>query len=796
MCESFVAKAFQRIAGLRLSALLLILMPPFSTLASGPFRYVTEFYHAHPPNEELLAGKINGNFDARHPAEVLLAWLHLSGRFNSAHEALFQELWEPRPSGEEIFNVSDFSQALRQERNGTYFYFTTGKAAKRSFVVGTGTQTRYFYYQNCQVDAFDTATGTFNARKQLYGSDSVELNRWIDAQLQVFSHCGGDIFDPPAEPESTWQPLEIQDRQYQIAAAYFYNNRYIEAAERFRAIAADPDSPWQDLGRYLVARSLAREAIINENDVDANLGAALAIYRELAADPEYLAAFPSVTGQIDYLRAQRDPAVVRNDLARHLIESPETADRQVLSELIYLLRPLLSDPEPVIQAASGGQAPLPRTVEEFMLWSAVAVSDSPQSATLALDAWRSTGRVPWLLLALGKAGADADPTLLAELLSAAAEIGPNSLAYFAIVSQRIRLLNAQGNPAQAEALAEAALANDTLDAGQSNQLRLQLAGLSGDWNTYLERAALKPLQLPWTDAFARGLPPETFNIITTGDTLFTRETTKLINDYFTPDMLLPMLDLPGLSPYLRSRLALAGWTRAMLAGDTATALRFSPRIRQLLPRLAGDFLRFENGADKTFEAAWIVLNNPAISPWLWEGVGRLQTISTASAYLTRPAPDYVALPVPIDNWWCKTTLERTRWRTQSTRMFAGDRRFRDLPAERLEAMLAVKLLEETTVAGAFGPYVIVYAPEHLDDPRLPRALHRVVFATHHSCTTGPGPVSQRAFALLHEHFPDSEEASQTPGIKGSDSLILPINDCLYTHSICDPLHVSLSTWVD
>ena len=71
---------------------------------------------------------------------------------------------------------------------------------------------------------------------------------------------------------------------------------------------------------------------------------------------------------------------------------------------------------------------------------------------------------------------------------------------------------------------------------------------------------------------------------------------------------------------------------------------------------------------------------------------------------------------------------------------------------------------ETAATTSFGPYVIRYAREHLDDPRVSRALHRLVFATRHACYVGraPGRISQAAYALLHEHFPDSEWAAKTP----------------------------------
>jgi len=83
-----------------------------------------------------------------------------------------------------------------------------------------------------------------------------------------------------------------------------------------------------------------------------------------------------------------------------------------------------------------------------------------------------------------------------------------------------------------------------------------------------------------------------------------------------------------------------------------------------------------------------------------------------------------------------------------------------------EADLAViRLVKDalsTAATTSFGPHVIRYAQENLDDPRVPRTLHRLVFATRHACSTAPREISRTAFTLLHKHFPESEWAEKTP----------------------------------
>ena len=81
----------------------------------------------------------------------------------------------------------------------------------------------------------------------------------------------------------------------------------------------------------------------------------------------------------------------------------------------------------------------------------------------------------------------------------------------------------------------------------------------------------------------------------------------------------------------------------------------------------------------------------------------------------------------------------------------------------MEEIREVAQLRSTAATTSFGPHVLRHAPEHLDDPHVPRTLHRLVFATRQACVEhAPGSISQAAYALLHKHFPDSEWAKKTP----------------------------------
>ncbi|MCY3840882.1 MAG: hypothetical protein OXH09_19925 [Gammaproteobacteria bacterium] len=58
--------------------------------------------------------------------------------------------------------------------------------------------------------------------------------------------------------------------------------------------------------------------------------------------------------------------------------------------------------------------------------------------------------------------------------------------------------------------------------------------------------------------------------------------------------------------------------------------------------------------DKHFEAARIVFDHPAISPWIRPDEGRIQPHPSA----IRPAPDHMAIGRPDTNWWCASAEDR------------------------------------------------------------------------------------------------------------------------------------------
>ena len=768
---------------MKLAALSAILCVVFcaSTWAGGPGDYRTPFFEDLSARE-VMAGHLPDDMDKHHGIYPLLVWLQLSGRYTREHADLFGTYFDGDYDSDDIDDTNYqrlFVERLQEEGYQTGEIESWRLVTRTEVRDGIPNQTSH-WVTNCRGDAFKVAYETLVDRESGYGSGSAELARWIEAQIAVFEQCSADTGDPPAEPDSAWQPLERHDREYQIAAWHFYRQEYLEAAKRFRDISETDDSPWRQLARYLVPRSLARQATINEpvewegyrkrrptGDRLRYLNEARAQYEALAEDAGYLAEYPSIMNQIMRIGMELHDGKFVGSFERRIIDNPSAVDARDLDDFEYLASR---------QHSPGGRHPQYRrwfnfamTVHDEFAHSGGKWGEESDVDSL-LDVWRADRSLPLLFLALSVADERSGLEVLRDLIAAGDELDSDTPGYLAMLGHRIRLSGIVGETGKVAELAQEMarqVEGGDLARGVVNALRLQLARAAPDWKKHIEWASLKPLRLPWSDEFAERLPESKFSRINRDTTLFSEETTLLIDVLFTPLMILNVLSASGLSDYQRSRLAIAGWTKAMLADDLDAALELSPWIRRHAPHVATSLAGFDAAEDKHFEAAWIVVHHPGFSPWLEPGVGRtewydLDAGDTEEAHFEtmglRPAADRIGLSMSRHNWWCTGSVESI---ADTVERIAGTLPYfaRSIDLNQTAEDFAA---QQKTAAEGFGPQIIRYAKDHLDNPRVPEALHRVVFATRYSCESGPGAVSRGAFALLHEHFADSKWASKTP----------------------------------
>jgi hypothetical protein len=728
--------------------------------ASGPFLVEPLFFDTRYEPQPFIDG---ASFAAEGRSLALVAtWLHMSGNFGDGQRALFEAYLQQQDTNREASaGYGGWQQALR-ELGREPDYFGTMKWVTKTTQRDGQDYTTQSYFENCLDDAFDTATATLRERLQRHGRDSVQLQRWIAAQEQVFSHCDGDAFMPPAEPDPAWEPLERHDRAYQVAAAYFYAMDYDEAARRFAAIGEDTASPWSELARYLVGRSRLRQALVADIDRAQNLAAASDTFAQLAQDAGYVQRFPSVVGQQSYISIKQDTPAFLERVGNLLASDPAQLSASEFSDYLFLWNRRTH-----VVASDGGLGH----------WLQLANDPSPQATQGVLDAWRTYRTQPWLYLALYRAPypelsrdlVNADTAVFDELVAATEGLTARTPQDAALLLARAGLLQQRGRNAELDALAQRTLddAQSVLTQTQRNRLQF-LRAQAGSWRDFVAQAQLPVTALTFDTNEYINLAPEAFARATHRSPLLPREALALIDSYYTPAMMLSVVEEGGLSGYLVGRFAIAGWVKALMLGDDMSARAFARILRNYYPERRAALDRYLDGPEPAFEAAALVLELPGYSPFLPTGIGRERWDDNGELGFV---PDHVADGLNIHNWWCtavydyQDAAEQQDYRAGRLERVDADLAlplFASLDAGAKAELAEIQPRLQQGVAAVFGPAIIDYARHNVDDARVARLLHRVVFASRYACSGGPGTVSRAAFQLLHANYPGSEWAKQTP----------------------------------
>jgi hypothetical protein len=194
----------------------------------------------------------------------------------------------------------------------------------------------YDFFPNCTRNAFEVATETLKDRVARYGAEDKNVRTWLATQDIVFQNCsrGAQI---PGELGAESPAWLRKDRNYQIAAAHFYSLNFDEARARFEKIAADVDSPWQELAPYLVARTLVRQASLagtEELKRERYEQAESYLQNFLATGGKFTPAGQRLLALIKYHLHPEERVV---ELARGLADGDDENLRQDLIDYVWLL---------------------------------------------------------------------------------------------------------------------------------------------------------------------------------------------------------------------------------------------------------------------------------------------------------------------------------------------------------------------------------------------------------------------------------------------------------------------------
>jgi hypothetical protein len=617
-------------------------------------------------------------------------------------------------------------------------------------------------YLNCPVGAFATAALTLNKRAETWGKQSKWLIDWIHGQDAVFANCDNKTVAMPTPATADSPALLKADRAYQIAAANLYTGKFDEAARQFAAIAADGGSPWSQWGTYLAARATVRKAFAMGKATDpysgsiasyddATMRRAQQMLEPLLAQPNPTPSRAIIQSELNFIRIRTEPEKRAAEISAALAGPASDPNfSQDLQDLSWILSKQIKVQNP---------APL-------MAW--IAAWRGSGTAASAFAIWQQDHALPWLIMALVKAG-PSDPFAPA-LLDAAAKIAPGTPAFDTVFYNRVRLLTALNRSDEARALLDAALPalRSQKPSSKLNALLGERMAVARDFNEFLAYAprftlstgsqGADDLQSLCNDRANAGklitdykpAPCPEAKILPR----FDEDAAEILNQQIPLAMLIQAASTASLPQDLRQDIAVVAWTRAVLLQDAQSAAA----LQALLPKA----IRDAAGSSIGFPADLAILNNPGIRPYLEAGVSRVASYSYFDSFR--------------NNWWCKPWNDQPDSYTPNPKQHSAPSFL--TPDQLAQATAQYQPLQQLPDgASVIGQGVVDYANAHPGDPQVPQALALTVRATHYACQTyapnapprPPGdttteytPVSKAAFELLHKRYPKSPWTAKTP----------------------------------
>ena len=462
-------------------------------------------YARHPdfPRTAYLSGKL-GVFERSYARSYLvLAYRYLNGpTLSSIEREQVREYWKDRLSGSwdhtATFWLERWEKARLRVPGAPKHAAITGQERYR-FDDGTNS-----FFMNCAEDAYRTAYQTILARGNRFGFRSIAVRSWLDAQDAVFAHCNGQgPFPGTASP--TLPAVIRADREYQIAAANLYAERYKDAIAGFRKIATDGSSPWTRMAPYLVVRSLTRQSLKDPRVAAEARESATKILR----DPK-LAALHGMTRVLLHrvlLHGQEDQFAEKyfHELASDLIGGQQAHSlREELWDYTNLYDRFIGNALQNWEHTEKPANPRIFSRDDLSDWIYTFQAGTDEAGAHARARWRSSRSTAWLIAALSYA----HPGLpdIDEILSRAANMDVSNPGYEAAAFYRLSFLVNNGEKQAAHTELDRVLQLPLTKSGR-NLFRTLRMRTAADLSDFLRFAARYPVMVT-TDWNVGEVPPD------------------------------------------------------------------------------------------------------------------------------------------------------------------------------------------------------------------------------------------------------------------------------------------------
>lgn len=505
------------------------------------------------------------------------------------------------------------------------------------------------WFQNIQKGAFRTAIRTLRSRSERWGKGDQRLKAWIQAQDLVFSSSREHPNIPGPLPV-TADPLLRKDRDYQIAAATFYSQRYDDAINAFQSIGKDAESPWAKSAGYMIARCWFRKGEALEAEGRERHAEAIKAFEQALATAEAAAALPKAytlamelrwhakqvrakaaagdpktyDGAARYLAkaaaARAHPIERTRELAGLMVRPDATPDFGVdLGDYTILLDRLIEN-EGAYNTFAHREASWregtekPRTLSEPLLqddltdWVFHFRETGPKAYEYAVQRWKARKSLPWLLSAL----ANAEPTSpgIGDLMKAAQSVPETQPGFPMAAFHRARLLVAGQHLEDARPLLDrlVALGADIVSPSALNLVKAARLPLARNNHELLDNLLREVVGIDYP--IGEGSDPDEtadYDLRQTAQASVSVEHAEgkallkaygarpvflqadgatLLNRDVPTTVLVELARSPRTPSYLRREWLRCAWVRAVLLGQHSLADQLAPEVQKVEPELS------------------------------------------------------------------------------------------------------------------------------------------------------------------------------------------------------------------
>jgi hypothetical protein len=618
------------------------------------------------------------------------------------------------------------------------------------------------YTGNCRSSNFLAAAAELNQMIARLGASNPEVKQRVSAKDQALVKCSeGPPYSTRASPTPTpgavvpgamadGTPFERQQRKYQIASARFYAGSYDEAAKMFDDIAGDRSSPWHDWAKYLAARAIIRKGTLsgpkNDPSVLAQAETRLQAIIASSRDASIKAAAQRLLSFVEF---RLHPEQRLEQVARALLQPrSDGALTQDLDDYLTMFN--------YSTKRMNGSS-----VHDMTGW--ISSFDPMSGPDVAVARWKTSGSTPWLIAALSMIhGSDANASAL---LDAAAKVKPTSRAYVTVSFHTARILLEQGKIDDARARLDALLATrNTMPRTTLNEisrLRMKTARNLDELLTYAQRVPLgitsddDNLEMPFNLDKASWWPPGEVDRVKAllAGSLFDSDGAAVLSRWIPLSLQERAAESPILPSNMRTQVAIAAWTRAIVLDKDDSAREIAPVLAEFVPELKDQlntWMMEKSSRERRFDAAFILLTHPGMRPYIDSGIGRDTPLGEMNSLR--------------DNWWGRIAPReqpspapaigpRPEAATYPIFLTPGEKASSDEELRKLSDINAPKLLCSEAIDEA---------GRNQRDKRVPQALSRCVSAVHLGCSNDEGSdLAKRAFSILHSRYAESDWAPKS-----------------------------------